>query len=281
MQSEDGKLNRIVGMIFSKDRAMQLDATLKSLDLNCKDRSDMDVKVLYTVSNPIHENQYDRLTEEYTSVEFIKERDFTRQLLSSMESYPFILFLVDDNIMVRHFSIKDITEALSKHDDALGFSLRLGRNTQYCYSLNAFQKLPDFTFIEKGFIKFDWTAAEYDFGYPLEVSSSVYRTKDLFSLLTGTEFSNPNTLEFQLASHTYQYAGIKNCIISNETSITFCNPVNKVQHVYNNRVGTKAGYTSHELSQMFEQGYRIDVEKYSGFLPNACHQEVELVFIPE
>lgn len=272
-------MNDIVGIIFSKDRAMQLDATLKSFELNCKDRSDMDVKVLYTVSSRIHENQYDRLMEKYTHVQFVKEVLFKQQLLSSVEAYPFILFLVDDNIFVKPFFIKDIVSEVSEHHDALGFSLRLGKNIEYCYSMDVFLKKPDFTFVGKGFIKFDWTAAEYDFGYPLEVSSSVYRTNDLLSLLTDAEFSNPNTLEFQLASHSYSYASAQNCIISNETSIAFCNPINKVQQVYNNRAGTKASYTASELSQMFEQGYRIDVAKYAGFIPNACHQEVKLVFM--
>jgi hypothetical protein len=29
---------------------------------------------------------------------------------------------------------------------------------------------------------------------------------------------------------------------------------------------------------MFEQDERVKVESYSGFIPQSCHQEVELVF---
>ena len=32
------------------------------------------------------------------------------------------------------------------------------------------------------------------------------------------------------------------------------------------------------MIERFDRGERIDVERYAGFTPNACHQEVELVF---
>lgn len=271
-------MNNKVGIIFSKDRAMQLDAVLQSLRLHCRDVNKLDVTVLYTTSNQIYEKQYLKLVEEHPYVHFMKEHHFKQQLLSSIASYPFVLFFVDDNLFVKPFVIEDLSESLASHTDALGYSLRLGRNTRYCYSMDRFQNLPNVRPIEKRFLKWNWTAGECDFGYPLEVSSSMYRKSDLIPLLTEANFSNPNTLESELARRAHKFAGLKNCMISHETSISFCNPINKVQQVYNNRAGGNAKYSIIELSRMFEQGNRIDVEKYSGFVPRACHQEVELFF---
>jgi hypothetical protein len=61
-------------------------------------------------------------------------------------------------------------------------------------------------------------------------------------------------------------------------SVTFCNPINMVQSVMPNRAGEFLNYSADALSSKFELGERIQVEAYSGYIPEACHQEVELLF---
>lgn len=271
-------MNRTIGLIFSKDRAMQLDAALWSLWLHCRDINEMDVKVLYAVSDPIHDKQYRQLAAEHPSVQFIRERRFKEQLEACIAEYSIVLFMVDDCLFVRPFYVKDCRELLDAHDEALGFSLRLGTNTSYCYSMDRYQPFPKALAIEKGCFKWDWTDGEGDFGYPLEVSSSIYRTSDLLPWIIAAPYSNPNTLEANLAGSAGRIAGLKRYVISYETSVAFCNPVNKVQQVYANRSGTNDRYSAEQLKLLYEQGYRIIVETYSGFTPYACHQEVELFF---
>ncbi|ABO49929.1 glycosyltransferase involved in cell wall biogenesis-like protein [Desulforamulus reducens MI-1] len=271
--------NHTVGLIFSKDRAMQLDATIRSLYLHCKDVQNIDLKILYKASDAYHLKHYNQLIKEYSSVQFISENNFREQVLSNLFNYAYILFLVDDNIFVHDFSINKIILNLEKQSDALGFSLRLGSNINYCYALNSAQARPVFCELEHETLKYDWTVAEHDFGYPLEVSSSVYRVEDILPLLFQLPFANPNTLEAYMSSNKGCYVDSKPYILCYKQSITFCNPVNKVQNIFNNRAGDEISYSIHELSKMFEQGYRIDVENYSGFIPNACHQEVKLQFL--
>ncbi len=271
-------MDKITGLIFSKDRAMQLDAALSSLFLHCRDIRVLHCQVLYTVSDSFPEGQYHRLTKEYNSVEFIRETDFRNQVLSDLESYEYVLFSVDDTIFVRDFSLQNITQMLQNNPDALGFSLRLGTNTTYSYPRDISQELPVFTEIDINTLKYDWTTAQGDFGYPLEISSSVYRVNDIFPLLRQIDFTNPNTLEGQMAANRHLFGDKENCLMCGNRSIAFCNPVNIVQDVCRNRAGNNPRYSIAELSRMFEQGYRIDVEKYAGFVPNACHQEVELQF---
>jgi hypothetical protein len=278
MQKNNGAC-RVGAVVFSKDRAMQLDAALRSLWLHCPDIGKADVRVLYATSDSTSENQYARLKEAYPDVQFMREQDFKEQLLSAIAPYPFVMFMVDDNMFVGRFLLAQAMHALETHDDALAFSFRLGQNTTYCYSMDRMQRPPDFRPVGHGFVKFHWAFAEYEFGYPLEVSSSLYRTQDLFALMAELPFRNPNTLESHLAHQAHRFAALQGYAVSSATSLAFCIPVNVVQQVYRNRTGAGIGYSVQELSGLFEQGYRIDVNRYAGFTPGACHQEVELCFV--
>ena len=114
-------MQEVVGLLFSKDRAMQLDATLRSLCLNCQNVQNIDLKVVWAYSNQRIEQQYQELANTYPNVEFISQLDFKAQVLASIASYEYVLFLVDDNIFVRNFSINNIIESLSRNQDALDF----------------------------------------------------------------------------------------------------------------------------------------------------------------
>lgn len=270
-------MQQVVGLLFSKDRAMQLDATIKSLSMHCRDMENIDVKVIWAYSDERNEEQYQEVADTYPYLEFIREVDFQSQVRTSIAGYEYVLFLVDDNLFVRDFSIANITESLICNTDALGFSLRLGTNTTYCYMLGLEQELPKFTNVNHEILKFDWTSAQHDFAYPLEVSSSVFRVADIMAVLEQS-FDNPNTLEASLNNKKITFYQQKKFLLCHPYSCTFCNPVNKVQTIFNNRAGETFHYPAHNLREMFTRGYRIHVEEYSDFLPNACHQEVELKF---
>ncbi|MCL5290547.1 MAG: hypothetical protein ACOY35_11670 [Bacillota bacterium] len=276
--NSDNKNNRAVGIIFSKDRAMQLEATLHSFALHCRDPQMISLWVLYRTSDDHHEKQYGLLRDLYPAVKFVPETDFKSQLLALLKPYEFILFLVDDNLFVRAFSIRQIMDSLLKYPLALGYSLRLGMNTTYCYTFQCEQVPPAFQAIENDALLFDWATAQHDFAYSLEVSSSCYRSSDLYPLLQVLPYGNPNTLEFLLSALRVCFLHKKQLICS-KNSIAFCNPVNKVQQVCaENRAGELFYYCVEDLSGLFEQGCRVDVRHYVDYLPKACHEEVELVF---
>lgn len=268
----------ITALIFSKDRALQLQATIESFLLHCQDEDSIDLVVLYKASNELHGGQYTELKKKFSGIDFVEESNFREQVLSAIEKCDYILFLVDDNIFVKPFSMKDITKALQREKDAVGFSLRLGKNTNYCYPFSSKQALPQFKKFSKGILKYYWPDAEYDFGYPLEVSSSVYRCQDMLQLLNRKEFVNPNTLESLMNQNKNLYNSLP-YLLTYEESVTFANPVNIVQNVYENKHGTINNYTSEELADCFSQGMAVDVEQYIGLTPNAAHQEAELYFI--
>ncbi|HEX42765.1 MAG TPA: glycosyltransferase [Phycisphaerales bacterium] len=263
-------------IIFSKDRAMQLRATLESLLMHCTDADLLHPTILYKVSTERHRRQYEKLAEEFPTVAFLAESDFRGQLLGLVGSCDHVLLLVDDNIFVREFSAGGCIAALSAQPAALGFSLRLGRNTRYCYPRSVPQTLPEFRPLRDGVLEFNWTTAEHDFAYPFEVSSSLYRAADLLVVLEHIEFANPNTLEEAFAAQARLFAETRPLLLCPATSVAFCNPVNVVQSVRPNRCEANPDYTAEALAGEFDAGRRIDVGGYAGFTPEACHHPVEI-----
>ena len=83
-----------------------------------------------------------------------------------------VLFLVDDSLFVRDLFLQECTETLEANQDALGYSLRLGRNTVNCYPRNASQDLLEFREVSPATLKYNWMGAGKDFGYSLEISCS-------------------------------------------------------------------------------------------------------------
>jgi len=273
-------VSRTTGVvIFSKDRAMQLDATISSLKLHCFDINTSQITVIYKFSNSTSEYQYRKLANHFPEIKFILETNFHSHVLTTLHELDYVLWLVDDSLFVHSFSINDCTAALNMHPDALGVSLRLGTNTEYCYSMNVTQKIPLMNQISLNMSLFDWTNAEFDFGYALEVSSSLYRIEDLYPLLYNNSFTNPNSLEELLYSNLQTFNLRKKSLLCYNSSVAFCIPVNVVQNSHNNRAGSDSNYSVISLSKMFDEGLRINVTHYIHHVPNSCHQEMELEFV--
>jgi len=66
------------------------------------------------------------------------------------------------------------------NEETLGFSLRLGQNLDYCYSLSKEQSVPTHA-VDGEIMLWNWTSAESDWNYPLEVSSSIYKMSTILS----------------------------------------------------------------------------------------------------
>jgi hypothetical protein len=300
----------ITGLAFSRDRALQLEAMLNSFFLQATDTSMVRMSVLYRVSSARHKSQYDQLERQFQDrVEFVRETSFQRQVLAILDpgsqahivsgrdrvskvfhrrgsttveprltAEDCALFLVDDSLFIRNFSVSAAARALASSVDAAGFSLRLGSNTIRSYPPDRLQSVPELRRIDDGFLKFNWTQADGDFGYPLELSSSLYISPTMVQLLKHIEFDNPNVLESKLSLLAPRLTRTLPMLLCHEHSVAFSAPLNRVQRVYENRAGTSSELSTESLAALFEQGQRINVRTLDGFSPSACHQEVELAF---
>lgn len=318
-------------IIFSMNRAMQLDATLRSLYFHCADVESMEIYVLYRTTDTIYTRQYEELIERYPHVRFVVEKNFRQDLLFLVNPYSlgsnanrlfwfisklgeinfhsgtflfrfwrgvienmmlsfarmflplpereqFYLFLVDDGIFTNKFNLQGVLDTLRQRRDLLGFSFRLGENTTRCYVRNSLQELPSFINNGENILIFKWVCADQDFGYPLEISSSLYSMRVVLPLFVSISFRSPNALEEKMAYHARNFRVSHPYLSCYRRSVAFCNPVNIVQKEIANRVGGRRYYQVDELCDRFERGENINIDALNGFISNACHQEVELSF---
>ena len=299
-------------IVFSKDRPLQLEACLRSFFRHAGSTEGVALQVIYAASSQRFLGQYEMLAKWYSGrAEFLQEADFRLELLNALASSrgdanagasaallrtacrpwrrkngagdavrDFVLFVVDDTIFVRRFDLGAAQTALLSHPQALGLSLRLGVNTTRSYAMARAQASPEWQAASGDFLLFEWLAADGDFGYPLELSSSMYRIGDVLPLLRKLKFSDPNTLESQLSLQARKFADKRPAMLCPRLSVAFSAPVNRVQAVFENRSGTDPQWSTQRLADQFDEGQRIDVTHFDEFTPTACHQEVSFVFEP-
>lgn len=275
----EGPTARLATIVFSKDRPLQLDATLQSLRMNCIDVSLTRIQVLYATSTAYFAAQYRVLAGQHPDVTLVREANFKADLVRLATSSTHLLFLVDDTLFVDSLSLATAVRTLARDPGCLGFSLRLGRNTTYCYTLDKPQRLPAFQQLDMDVLGFDWPGADFDFGYPIEVASSLFRSSDLLPLLQALVYTNPNTLETALATAAPSFASTCPRLACYARSKALSVPANLVQTAWDNRIGGRPELTSTALAKAFALGQRLDVAHYRGYLPASAHEELEFVFV--
>jgi hypothetical protein len=272
------KNNPFVTVIFSFNRPLQLDLSLTTNEKYCLEKNGRNEYVLYKASNERYEAAYQKLMTEHPNVQFIKEKNFKSDLYECIKKKEYVLFIVDDCIFTRKYSISTVSNFLDICDGALGFSLRLGTNTKYCYPLYIKNDIPYMQNLGNNVYGFSWKeAGKGDFSYPLELSSSMYRIKDIKPIIEGLHYTNPNQLEWAMYNYIINLTN-KSFLLCYETSPAFCNPINRIQEENNNRVGINPDYSIENMLRAYESGYRINHEKFDGFISNGCHQEIDIEY---
>ncbi len=280
------KLDRCRAIVFSKDRPLQLDACLRSLKLHCKDVDALAVHVLCKASTPAFGEAYRELIAATPWAAFHPEQDFERDVRGLLGGCDHVLFVVDDSIFVRDFRVDDLVAALCEFPEAIGFSLRLGENTVYCYPAAREQSVPRMTSLgvaDRPWCRsWAWASADGDFAYPLEVSSSLYRVADLPLVLRNDSFANPNALEVALACAAPRIADIRPLLLcAAPHSLAFSMPLNRVQATHANRSSESPALTAQALLAVWQRGARVNVADYAGYTPRACHEEAPLFLVEE
>ena len=74
----------MLAIIFSKDRPLQLDATLRSFILHCRNFSTVSIKVIVRASTERYARAYSLLEREYrdySNIDLVTETDFRSQVI--------------------------------------------------------------------------------------------------------------------------------------------------------------------------------------------------------
>ncbi len=257
-------------IIFSKNRASQLDLLLRSMKKYFKEYDNFKKYVLYTYTDKKFMDGYDITFTKHPEINYVKEKSFKNDLLFLINKDDELsVFFVDDNVFKEPFSINDKEFKIFKNSkDIACLSLRLHPNLTYCYPARVFMKKPTMV---KGNI-FDWRRKDGDFGYPMSLDGHIFFTSDIISRFEQINYNNPNTLEGILSNIPIP----KPLMIMYDKSRIMNLPLNKVQNVNNNVFGH---ISADFINEQFLQGKRISMENIDGFENTSCHQEIDIKFI--
>lgn len=262
-------------IIFSKDRASQLDLLLRSIRKYV--RFEHQIKVLYTYSNDDFKKGYHKLKCYWQNVTFVKEQDFKKDLIANLDTvFSHVMFLVDDDVFVADVNAGDTPiYGLSSIPEVLTVSLRFGKNILWDYNYNRAVDQPIFIDPPAGALLWDWTTASWGWNYPMSLDGNIFAFSDIYPYVTRGKYYSPNTFEKCMAVRPVRN---KPYVISYDRSRLVGLALNRVQNRYKNKSGST--YTPESLNANFLAGDVIELDRFAGFVPNACHVDLtDIMFI--
>lgn len=254
-------------IVFSRDRACQLDLLLTSLEKNAP--GVFEPTVIWRATWDRYRKSYVTCAKEHPDTQFLQEDGLTYQVRSAItRARGLFAFFTDDDVLYRPLGNWAV-ETLGLEENWICFSLRLGRNTDYCYPHGRKQRVPDLT-------PWKWAEADGDFGYPMSLDGHIYRANDLSRILGGRHFSGPNFLEEVLMAGAGSLGRSLMCCYPTSRLVGI--PVNRVQKKRPNRHAEKHSYSVQELNDRYQLGQRIDLDALDFSDIRGAHQELEMIF---
>lgn len=261
-------------IIFSFNRASQLELLIRSMKEFFKEFYENKITIIYKNSTPDFELGYEKLKiihPDKNLIYFKEIQSFQTTLLSQFnQTKKFSVFFVDDNVFKEPFSFEDNEfRAFEKRkNEILTLSLRLHPKLNYCYPARINQNCPPRD--KDG--AYNWMGKMGDFGYAMSLDGHFYRTEHLIYYLYNLRYNGPNDLESQMAMRPVPIP-MMNCY--NKSKIMNL-PLNKVQNFNNNVHGH---ITAQFLNEQFINGKTISMDNVRGLDNTSCHQEIEVEFI--
>jgi hypothetical protein len=262
--------NSLGCIVFSMDRALQLDGLLRSFFLN--KQGECTIFVIYKTSGQKHQKAYQDVIKRFENkVQFFEEGvGFKPTILDALDQINTgkLFFLVDDII----FTEKVDFDKLSKIDSSKYiFSLRMGNHLNYSYVVDKAQKLPQFINKVDEFLYWDWSDSdsEHDWAYPLSVDGHIFGVEEIRLLAEYFDYKGPNSFEGILQKVKGLFS--KRIGMSYKKARILNNPCNKVQTEVKNLHGEMH---QDELLKIWDSGQEIDVEVLQGYINKSVHEDL-------
>lgn len=265
-------------IIFSKDRAAQLDLLFQSLKKNAGHLF-FDIRVLYTYSDKNFKKGYETLIGEWKEfATFVCEKSFNsdlKQIIATVDDY--VCFMTDDDIFYQKadFRLKELLTVMKEIE--LGcFSFRLGKNTVNQYSTEEKSEIPNFLadYDNKFLIWNKDLIPNINFSYIFSVNGHVFRSTTIKHLFKAFDSDNPNHLESQLQKFRYFISPLIACL--HESTLVNV-PVNRVNKEVENIFGTQFLQAEEDLNDKYLSGKRIILNKIDFSKVEGTHQEFLLL----
>lgn len=276
----------ITSIIFSKDRALQLDLTIQSIQENfpiCKD-----IKVIYKTSSHDHDMSYRKLRNTHSDVQFANQED--GELLPPIidiikkSCNNDICFFTDDNIFYRKSKSTeaDISNLLN---DNCCVSLRLGVNITHRDFGNGLEPDAKPQLFKDGSNHIVWNRMSVPAGgywnYPLSVDGHIFKRSVISNILHTIAFwpeaamiITPNKFEQILQRFFFEVTAT---MASEVYSCVVNSPNNRVQNEIQNKHGEKFFCDADTLNYLFAKGKRLDLDKIDFGQICSPHQELDII----
>lgn len=279
----DRKQIMINVIFYSKNRAMQLEACIRSFKKHFKEYNNAKKHVVFKTTDKDFVNGYKILMQEHSDVNYVPETHFkndTKNLVMANKDKDFTMFVMDDIIFKNDFSLNDsIFSMLKDNPHMLAISLRLHKGISYCYAIDKKINLPNFVRdVPDKFCVWNYPGCEGDWGYGYSLDANIYNTKYILPLLFNGQYDNPNTLEALLNSPQILTNGIvatHMCCYPKESKLINV-PANRVQNVFPNRYDKS--WDENQLNEKFLNGERLSLENVTNIDTNAVHYPLEYKF---
>jgi len=262
-------------IIFSKNRPLQLDLCLKSVEENWIGG---DVFVLYDCDNE-YIKAYDTCSNEHNKVKFFRQNSFSKTLSTCLKlcNDNYIAFLTDDNIVYKKcYTDKKMLGEIFAQQEVGCLSLRLGVNITERDGRKV--AMPTFTRLGHHLLwnRMSYLAQSY-WNYPLSVDGHVFRTQFIRWIwdchLQYENISGPNRLESLMQRFFFEIGPFKVC---ENYSKVVNSPNNRVQNDIPNWYGDHYHYEPQDLLKKYLDGHRINLQSLE-FDVKCPHQEIELL----
>jgi hypothetical protein len=259
--------------VFSKNRACQLDAFLRSLKFFWKDWKEYTkISVIWAYEGESFLMAYEKMFKNNPDINFIDQtnKDFKQTMIEQTDpNIPFTVQFVDDIIFINPFTLKcPEFEAFKNESETACLSLRMHPNITYCYMRNILTIPP--AEASKG--KWAWMGLPGDWGYFASQDAHIFRTEDILPCIKDQLYTHPNALEDKM-TYFVKKRPFMRCF--QEAKIINI-PSNRVgQNIYN-RVGN---ISVDFLNEQYLKGFRIDIRPFYGLKVNAVHYEMNYIWI--
>jgi hypothetical protein len=263
-------------VIFSKDRACQLDSLLRSLIDNFH-VSFSGITVLHRATTAEFIEGYSilKLKNIVEGITWQPEKNFSedvRGIVGACDDDSLIMFLVDDAIIFRPCILDYILNVFSpKH---LFISLRASR----AYPADT---PPEFK-TNGEFLEWKWNYSKrkwVTWNYPFSMDGNIFHARHLKKVVQKISFEGPNSLEGRM--HGYRHAWwIKRTpwALAPLDAVVFNNPLNRVQtegETWHRDV------TAEQLNTKYKEGFSIDNSVLYNSRPDSTHFSVDASFTKE
>jgi hypothetical protein len=272
MTAENAPL--LYAVIFSKDRAAQLDSLLRSMHDHVAVPL-AGTSVLYRASDASLKAGYERVASRnlVPGTAWREERSFRSDCISLLSSLPagaLVLTLVDDDVFFRTFSNAAVFDAFSPSRHC---AISLVSYPEEEEHIPGIRRTPDY-------LEWKWAYLIKPRGfrlYPFCLDAYVYSRDLLVRLLPGLDFKAPNSLEGALnRAKRRLMVWRRGRLLATPEPCVFNNPLNRVQNESRTQnLAVSAG----QLNERYCAGFEIDNADLYAASPGRCHFPVAVRFV--